>query len=108
MIDVPDGRRRVHCPTCGWVNVVPRRVYVVCERCNRSQRVRFRLGEAPRLCVNCAYTLYLHEVRLTPLKRRAVRHISGRKHVSRRESVVLTILLYALVLLFFLLWLIRR
>lgn len=104
MIDVPDGRRRVRCSSCKRPNAIPRRVCIPCERCNRSQRVRFSRRSAQLLCVNCGHALHICEIELTPMRPHAQRRASGRGHVSRRESLVFTILLYALVLLFFLLW----
>jgi DNA-directed RNA polymerase subunit RPC12/RpoP len=108
VIDVPDGRRRLRCPSCGSLNAIPRRVHLVCERCNRGQPVRFSQRNRQVLCVNCAHTLHVREIELTPIRRHTLRWSSSRRHVSRRESIVLTVLLYALVLLFFLLWFSRR
>jgi len=83
-------------------------VYAICERCGRGQRVRFSLRNSRCLCVNCVHTLHIREVELTPLRRQRLRQARGGRHVSRRESVVFAILLYALVLLFFLAWFSRQ
>ena len=108
VLEVSDRQRRVRCSSCGWLNAVPIRTHVVCERCHHTQSVRFRDRNSQPLCVNCGYTLHIREIELRGLCRRVHRKPRHRTHSSRRDSVVLTILVYALVLIFFLLWFIRQ
>ena len=107
LVDVTDEHRRVRCPGCGRLNSVPKRISATCERCASTQSVRFSLRNQGILCANCGNTMHLHTVELVPRHKRAHRPRSGEKHVSRHDSVVFTIMLYAVVLLFFLYWLSR-
>jgi ribosomal protein S27E len=108
VIDVSGARRRVRCPTCGRSNTTPVRVRVACKRCHRSQRVRFGRRGSSVLCANCGYPLYIGEIELVAVAHRVRQVGRSHRHVSQRERAVFVILLYALVLLFFLLWLTLR
>lgn len=108
LLEVPENEHCVHCPECGRSNRTPGRVYVTCERCGRGQRIRFKQRNNPPLCANCGHTLRIHEIELTSQSRHIHHHGQGRSHVSRHDSVVFTILLYAVVLTLFLLWLSQR
>ena len=107
-IDVPEGRRRVRCRDCGWLNAIPARVLITCRRCNRGQHLRFSQRNGRQLCANCGHTLDIREIELTPLRPHTGRRASSHRRGGRRESIVFTLLLYGLVLLFFLLWFSRR
>ncbi len=107
MVDVTDEQRRVRCLGCGRANSIPKRVTATCERCKSTQHVRFSLRNQGILCANCGNVMNMHTVELVPQHKRTHRPRHGDKHVSRHDSVVFTIMLYAVVLLFFLYWLSR-
>jgi hypothetical protein len=106
-IDVPVGRRRLRCQSCGQPNAIPSRIYVTCGRCRRWQSLRFGRRSAHNLCVNCGYPLEVGTIELTVLRRKVRLRAARQHHVTRRERILLTVLMYALVLLFFLLWFTR-
>jgi hypothetical protein len=104
VIDVARRQRRVRCRNCGWLNTVPTRLHVVCERCSHNQQVRFQHLDCEPLCANCGHALWIREIELAAVRRRLRRGRRRRGRRSGRDSVLLTILVYALLLWFFLLW----
>lgn len=104
-IDVGDAKRRVRCPGCGRSNAIPHRVTVVCDRCHSTQRVRFDHRDREPPCASCGQALDMGAIELIPQHKRS--RTSGRHHgySERHESIVFTIMLYAIALILFLLWL---
>ena len=104
-IDVADAKRRVRCPGCGRSNAIPHRVTIVCDRCHTTQRVRFSQRDQEPPCTSCGHILDMGAIELIPQHKHS--HTPSRHHgySERHESIVFTILLYAIALILFLLWL---
>lgn len=104
-IDVADDKRRVRCPGCGRPNAIPHHVTVVCDRCHTSQRVRFSQRDMEPPCASCGHVLDMAAIELIPQHKRTHAPAHHRGVTDRHESIVFTILLYAIALILFLLWL---
>ena len=104
-IDVGDEKRRVRCPGCGRSNAIPHRVTVICDRCHTSQRIRFSQRDKEPHCSICGHILDMGAIELIPQHKHQRVQSHHRGDNDRHESIVFTILLYAIALILFLLWL---
>jgi|GEM_PF-3910438 len=108
-IAVSGETRRVRCPGCGRSNAIPHNVTIVCDRCHTTQRVRFSQRDKKPLCRHCGQCLDMGAIELIPHDRHASTSNRYRNlgHSNRHDSVVFTIMLYAVALILFLLWIMQ-